>query len=126
MCIRDSTQAVPAPTDTATTAAAREASSDTEQVWGVNVNNLDWSYPNIDGTPIDGQEPLIKGMDLKLAPGSCCLLLGANGAGKTTLLKILGGKHMVPKDKVLIHGREAFYDTGLTTSGQLSYIGGNW
>jgi ABC-type uncharacterized transport system ATPase subunit len=40
-------------------------------------------------------------------PGSCCLLLGANGAGKTTLLKILGGKHMVPKGKVLIHGREA-------------------
>lgn len=120
------TQAVPAPTDAATTAAVRETSSDTTQVWGVNVNNLDWSYPNIDGTPIDGQEPLIKGMDLKLAPGSCCLLLGANGAGKTTLLKILGGKHMVPKDKVLIHGREAFYDTGLTTSGQLSYIGGNW
>ena len=79
--------------------------------WGVNVNNLDWSYPNIDGTPIDGQGPLIKEMDLKLKPGSCCLLLGANGAGKTTLLKILGGKHMVPKNKVLIHGREAFYDT---------------
>ena len=94
--------------------------------WGVNVNNLDWSYPGIDGSPIVGSEPLIKGMDLKLKPGSCCLLLGANGAGKTTLLKILGGKHMVPKDKVLIHGREAFYDPGLTTSGQLSYIGGNW
>ena len=94
--------------------------------WGVNVNNLDWSYPGIDGSPIVGSEPLIKGMDLKLKPGSCCLLLGANGAGKTTLLKILGGKHMVPKDKVLIHGRVAFYDTSLTTSGQLSYIGGNW
>ena len=94
--------------------------------WGVNVNNLDWSYPGIDGSPIVGSEPLIKGMDLKLKPGSCCLLLGANGAGKTTLLKILGGKHMVPKDKVLIHGREAFYDTSLTTSGQLSYIGGDW
>ena len=65
-------------------------------------------------------------MDLKLKPGSCCLLLGANGAGKTTLLKILGGKHMVPKGKVLIHGREAFYDVNLTTSGMLSYIGGNW
>jgi CCR4-NOT complex subunit CAF16 len=90
------------------------------------VNDLDWSYPGIDGSPIAGSEPLIKGMDLKLKPGSCCLLLGANGAGKTTLLKILGGKHMVPKDKVLIHGREAFYDTSLTTSGQLSYIGGNW
>lgn len=94
--------------------------------WGVAVNDLDWSYPSIDGSPIVGTEPLIKNMDLKLKPGSCCLLLGANGAGKTTLLKILGGKHMVPKGKVLIHGREAFYDTALTTSGQLSYIGGNW
>lgn len=94
--------------------------------WGIAVNNLDWSYPGIDGSPIEGTEPLIKDMDLKLKPGSCCLLLGANGAGKTTLLKILGGKHMVPKGKVLIHGREAFYDTNLTTSGMLSYIGGNW
>ena len=52
--------------------------------------------------------------------------LGANGAGKTTLLKIMGGKHMVPREKVLILGREAFYDTSLTSSGDLSYIGGNW
>lgn len=103
--------------------AAFEASS---SEWGIAVNNLDWSYPGIDGSPIEGTEPLIKDMDLKLKPGSCCLLLGANGAGKTTLLKILGGKHMVPKGKVLIHGREAFYDTNLTTSGMLSYIGGNW
>lgn len=36
-------------------------------------------------------------MNLSLAPGSRCLLIGANGAGKTTLLKILGGKHMVPR-----------------------------
>jgi CCR4-NOT complex subunit CAF16 len=107
-------------------APAPSAASDASNGWGVAVNDLDWSYPGIDGSPIAGSEPLIKGMDLKLKPGSCCLLLGANGAGKTTLLKILGGKHMVPKDKVLIHGREAFYDTSLTTSGQLSYIGGDW
>ncbi len=36
-------------------------------------------------------------MNLNLAPGSRCLLIGANGAGKTTLLKIMGGKHMVAK-----------------------------
>ena len=107
-------------------APAPSAASDASNGWGVAVNDLDWSYPGIDGSRIAGSEPLIKGMDLKLKPGSCCLLLGANGAGKTTLLKILGGKHMVPKDKVLIHGREAFYDTSLTTSGQLSYIGGDW
>lgn len=113
----------PAAAATAGKATSFDASS---SEWGIAVNNLDFSYPGIDGSPIEGQEPLIKDMDLKLKPGSCCLLLGANGAGKTTLLKILGGKHMVPKGKVLIHGREAFYDTALTTSGMLSYIGGNW
>jgi ABC-type branched-subunit amino acid transport system ATPase component len=39
-------------------------------------------------------------MNLALAPGSRCLLIGANGAGKTTLLKILGGKHMIPREQV--------------------------
>ena len=96
------------------------------QVWGISVNDLDFSYPGIDGAPIPGSEPLIKGMNLHLRPGSCCLLLARTGAGKTTLLKIMGGKHMVPRGKVLILGREAFYDTSLTSSGDLSYIGGNW
>ena len=65
-------------------------------------------------------------MKLKLQPGSRCLLIGANGAGKTTLLKILGGKHMIPKNEVLVLGRPPFHDTVLTTSGNLSYVGGNW
>ena len=124
-------EAAPAAAPAAAAAAAAPEAAATafdpsKSEWGVAVNNLDWSYPSIDGSPIEGTEPLIKDMDLKLKPGSCCLLLGANGAGKTTLLKILGGKHMVPKGKVLIHGREAFYDVNLTTSGMLSYIGGNW
>ena len=54
------------------------------------------------------------------------LLSGFLGAGKTTLLKILAGKHLVPRERVLVLGREAFYDTGLTSSGDLSFIGGNW
>ena len=57
----------------------------------------------------------------RLKPGSAVCRARANGPGQDPLLKILGGRHR-PKDKVLIHGREAFYDTGLTTSGQLSYI----
>ena len=28
--------------------------------WGVAVNDLDWSYPSIDGSPIVGTEPLIR------------------------------------------------------------------
>ena len=54
------------------------------------------------------------------------LLLGANGAGKTTLLQILAGKHMVPKESVHVIGHPPFHHTNLTTSGRLSYIGGNW
>ncbi len=48
------------------------------------------------------------------------------GAGKTTLLKILGGKHMVPEGAVSILGRPPFHDTALTSSGDLSYVGGTW
>ena len=78
--------------ETATTTT--ETHDENGQLWGIAVNDLDFSYPGIDGAPIPGSEPLIKGMNLHLKPGSCCLLLGANGAGKTTLLKIMGGKHM--------------------------------
>jgi len=79
-----------------------------------------------DGRPIEGVPPLITDMNLCLQPGSRCLLVGANGAGKTTLLKILGGKHMVPREAVSILGRPPFHDTTLTTAGDLAYVGGNW
>lgn len=65
-------------------------------------------------------------MHLSLPPGSRCLLLGANGAGKTTLLRVLGGHHLVPRGAVTVLGGSPFHDTSLTTSGDLSYLGGNW
>lgn len=69
---------------------------------------------------------MVQGMNMSLAPGSRCLLIGPNGAGKTTLLKILGGKHMVPREAVRVLGRPPFHDTELTGCGDLSYLGGNW
>lgn len=84
------------------------------------------AYVDADGRPIPGQPPLITDMSLSLPRGSRCLLIGANGAGKTTLLKIIAGKHMVGRDQVLVLGSSPFHDTELTTSGQLSYVGGNW
>lgn len=92
----------------------------------VEVIGLDFSYPGLDGRPIPGMPPVVKNMNIKLAPGSCCLLVGPNGAGKTTLLKTLAGKHMVPEGMVLVMGRSAFHETSLTTSGDLAYVGGNW
>ena len=45
-------------------------------------------------------------------------------SGKTTILKIIGGKHMVDAGMVQVLGRSAFHDTSLTSSGDLSYLGG--
>ncbi|XRB14543.1 ABC transporter [Pseudoscourfieldia marina] len=92
----------------------------------IKVTDLAYTYPDISGQPPPGAKPLIKGMNFELHAGERALLIGANGAGKTTLLKILGGKLMVPQHMVQVLGRPAFHDTGLTTSGLLNYVGGNW
>lgn len=92
----------------------------------VEVDGLDFSYPGLDGRPIAGLPPVVQGMNMKLKPGTCCLLVGPNGAGKTTLLKTLAGKHMVPEHMVRVMGESAFHATALTTSGALAYVGGNW
>lgn len=69
---------------------------------------------------------MLQNVTLEVQRGSRVLLVGANGAGKTTLLKILAGKHMVPESAVRVLGEPPFHATQLTTSGALSYIGGNW
>ncbi|CAI9103597.1 OLC1v1002112C1 [Oldenlandia corymbosa var. corymbosa] len=92
----------------------------------VEINNLKFTYPGIDGHPPPGSTPLIQDFCLTLYPGDRCLLVGSNGAGKTTILKILGGKHMVEPEMVRVLGRSAFHDTALTVSGDLCYLGGEW
>ncbi|KAL9251094.1 ABC transporter I family member 20-like protein [Drosera capensis] len=92
----------------------------------IEINGLRFTYPGIDGHPPPGSIPLIQDFSLTLNAGNRCLLVGSNGAGKTTILKILGGKHLVEPSMVRVMGRSAFHDTGLTTSGDLAYLGGEW
>ncbi|GLT72876.1 hypothetical protein SLA2020_447730 [Shorea laevis] len=92
----------------------------------IEINGLRFTYPGIDGQPPPGSTPLIDDFSLTLHAGDRCLLVGSNGAGKTTILKIMGGKHMVEPHMVHVLGRSAFHDTMLTSSGDLSYLGGEW
>ncbi|GAB4824174.1 hypothetical protein N2152v2_011220 [Parachlorella kessleri] len=91
---------------------------------------LNFHYPGIDGRPVPGSAPVVQDMSIRLPKGATCLLIGPNGAGKTTLLKarraVLAGKHMVPKGAVQVLGQPPFHAVHLTTSGALSYVGGNW
>ncbi|XP_057853447.2 ABC transporter I family member 20 isoform X2 [Cryptomeria japonica] len=90
----------------------------------LEVKNLSFTYPGLDGQPPRGAKPLIQDFSLTLRAGDRCLLVGSNGAGKTTILKLLGGKHMVEPDMIRVLGRSAFHDTSLISSGLLCYLGG--
>lgn len=79
-----------------------------------------------DGRPLPGVPPVVQDMSVQITAGSRCLLIGPNGAGKTTLLKVLGGKHMVPQGSVKVLGQPPFHSVELTSSGDLSYLGGTW
>ncbi|XP_019090604.1 PREDICTED: ABC transporter I family member 20 isoform X2 [Camelina sativa] len=92
----------------------------------VEISGLRFTYPGIDGHPPPGSKPLIEDFSITLNSSDRCLLVGSNGAGKTTILRILGGKHMVEPHMVRVLGRSAFHDTGLTSSGDLCYLGGEW
>ncbi|CAM8930353.1 unnamed protein product [Rhodiola kirilowii] len=99
--------------------AVKMAEEETGGGSSIRVCGMQFSY--------DGPNQLFFEFDLKVAPGSRCLLVGANGSGKTTLLKILAGKHMVGgRDVVQVLNRSAFHDTQLVCSGDLAYLGGTW
>ncbi|MCZ7563550.1 MAG: ABC transporter ATP-binding protein [Burkholderiales bacterium] len=47
---------------------------------------------------------LVTGLDLALAPGRCCAILGRNGAGKSSLLLALAGLGRAAAGEVLLDG----------------------
>jgi subfamily B ATP-binding cassette protein MsbA len=50
--------------------------------------------------------PVLRGVDLRIAPGSCVALVGPSGAGKSTLAKLLVGFHAPWQGRISIDGQD--------------------
>src|SRR6202158_46091 len=50
------------------------------------------------------QEPVLRGIDLRLDPGEMLALIGPNGAGKSTLLRVAGGLLRPRAGRALLNG----------------------
>jgi ABC-type sugar transport system ATPase subunit/ribose/xylose/arabinose/galactoside ABC-type transport system permease subunit len=48
----------------------------------------------------------LDGVNLSVAQGTVCALVGANGSGKSTLIRALAGYHMLDAGVVQLHGQE--------------------
>lgn len=51
-------------------------------------------------------QPVVRGVDLSVAPGEVTVLLGANGVGKSTLLDGISGVAPASGGRVLLHGAD--------------------
>ena len=65
--------------------------------YALDVRGLKMSYGNTE---------VLRGIDLKVAPGEVVALLGPNGAGKTTTIEILEGLRCRTSGKVLVLGTD--------------------
>lgn len=54
----------------------------------------------------DSRVEVLKGIDLSLANGSFCVLLGPSGSGKSTLLNIIGGIDSADAGEIVIETDE--------------------
>ncbi len=62
---------------------------------GLNLRNIHFAY---------GEEEVLRGINLELAPGEKVALVGASGGGKSTLIQVILGMYTPQQGEVLIDG----------------------
>ena len=70
-----------------------------------------------------GTLEVLKGVDLHVAPGEICGLVGANGAGKTTLVSVVTGLRDADGGSVRVSGLDALRPRGADRAALRSAIG---
>ncbi len=63
----------------------------------IKLNNVQKVYPP--------EQPALRNIDLRVAPGDFLFIAGASGAGKSTLLKLLFGAERASTGEVIVGGR---------------------
>ncbi|MER2559464.1 MAG: ABC transporter ATP-binding protein, partial [Myxococcaceae bacterium] len=53
-----------------------------------------------------GDNPVVKGVDLEVAPGEFLVMVGPSGCGKTTLLRVIAGLEQVDSGQVVMDGQD--------------------
>nr|XP_019044541.1 CCR4-NOT complex subunit CAF16 [Kwoniella bestiolae CBS 10118]OCF23471.1 CCR4-NOT complex subunit CAF16 [Kwoniella bestiolae CBS 10118] len=86
-----------------------------DELLALDCQNLTYSW-------VEGDDPVLKDVNLDLKRGDRCLLLGANGAGKSTLLRILAGKRLTKTRSCKILGQDVF----MNPPGGVVYLGTEW
>jgi ATP-binding cassette subfamily B protein RaxB len=72
--------------------------ADGDLVGGLQCQDLHFAYAF-------GEKPVLRGLNLRIAPGDYVAIIGPSGGGKSTLLKLLVGLYRPTSGQVLIDGR---------------------
>jgi branched-chain amino acid transport system ATP-binding protein len=76
-----------------------------------------------------GDTPIIRGVDLDVAPGQRHAIIGPNGAGKSTLFNLISGRYIPTRGRIALHGNDIgglppykIYRRGLSRSFQITNL----
>jgi ABC-type bacteriocin/lantibiotic exporter with double-glycine peptidase domain len=79
------------------------------------VDRVSFTYP--------GNPPVLRQLDLRIAPGERVGIFGTSGAGKSTLVQILFGLRLPQEGRVLLDGVELGLNVAAADGGRLGYAG---